>query len=94
MPQTHLKISQAETRQFIFSALAVFLIAFLTIALWANWTLQRDGEQLLMEQQKSLVSVVAFQSNTEFNDRLGHWNWSRLRLTPTCLVSLKSWRVF
>lgn len=71
MPQTHLKISQAEARQFIFSALAVFLIAFLTIALWANWTLQRDGEQLLMEQQKSLVSVVAFQSNTEFNDRLG-----------------------
>lgn len=90
MPQTHLKNSQAGARRVIFSTLAVFLLAFLTIALWANWTLRRDGEQLLMEQQKSLVSVVAFQSNTEFNDGWGHWNWSRLRSTPTFLVSLKS----
>ncbi len=71
MPQTHLKISQADARRIIFSALAVFLLAFLTIALWANWTLRHDGQLLLMAQQKSLVSVIALQTDTEFSDRLG-----------------------
>lgn len=66
-----LKGSQTYIQKVIGSTLGLFLLTFLAVALWANWTLGRDGEQLLAEQQKALVSVVAAQTDIEFNDRMG-----------------------
>lgn len=70
MPSNILKTSLSSAKQVIFSILGVFLVGFTVVAGWATWTLQSNFERLLVEQQQSVVKLVASQIETELNDRI------------------------
>jgi diguanylate cyclase (GGDEF)-like protein len=66
-----LKTSVSSAKQVIFSVLGVFLVSFIAVAAWATWTLRSNFERLLVEQQQSVVKLLASEVETELNDRVG-----------------------
>jgi diguanylate cyclase (GGDEF)-like protein len=71
MPSNFLKTSESSAKQVIFSVLGVFLVSFIAVAVWATWTLRSNFERLLIDQQQSVVKLLASEVETELNDRVG-----------------------
>ena len=82
-----------KTRVTVFT-LTFFLIGIWSLALYSSYTLHRDMEQTLGEQQFSTVSIMAADINAELGDRLRSLEKIAARITPAMLGNAATMQSF
>jgi len=82
-----------KTRVTLFT-LIIFLVGIWSLAFYASYTLQRDMEHLLSDQQFSTVSMIASDINDELGDRLTSLEKIAARITPALLGNAASLQKF